>query len=112
MRQLAHELAPVVRVNGVAAGATRTSIRWAPAFGPTPADYDSKEVDTAIEAIAPLSIRAEAADHAGAYVMLASRSDGWLLTGTVIETDARFGVRGLRRIRAGDRLAARFDIEA
>ena len=32
VRQLAHELAPTVRVNGVAAGATRTPIRTAPAF--------------------------------------------------------------------------------
>jgi NAD(P)-dependent dehydrogenase (short-subunit alcohol dehydrogenase family) len=110
MRQLAHELAPVVRVNGVAAGATRTPIRWAPAFGPTPTDYDSREVDAAIEAITPLSIRAEAVDHAGAYVLLASRTDGRLLTGTVIETDAGFGVRGLRRTRGGDRLPARFEI--
>jgi len=109
VRQLAHELAPVVRVNGVAAGATRTPIRWAPAFGPTPSDYQSKDVDAAIEALTPLAIRAEPADHAGAYVLLASRKDGRLLTGTVIETDAGLGIRGLRRTRGGDRLIAQFD---
>lgn len=108
LRQLAHELAPAVRVNGVAAGATRTPIRTAPALSIPIADYRSPEIDQAIEALTPLAIRADPADHAGAYVLLASRSEGRLITGAVIETDAGLGVRGLRRIRGGDRLDQRF----
>jgi 2,3-dihydroxy-2,3-dihydrophenylpropionate dehydrogenase len=107
MRQLAHEFAPVVRVNGVAAGATRTPIRTAPVFGATEGDYTAPEVDRAIESLTPLAIRADPADHAGAYVLLASRADGKLLTGSVIETDAGLGIRGLRRTRGGDRLEPR-----
>jgi 2,3-dihydroxy-2,3-dihydrophenylpropionate dehydrogenase len=107
MRQLAHEFAPVVRVNGVAAGATRTPIRTAPVFGATEGDYTAPEVDRAIESVTPLAIRADPADHAGAYVLLASRADGKLLTGSVIETDAGLGIRGLRRTRGGDRLEPR-----
>jgi NAD(P)-dependent dehydrogenase (short-subunit alcohol dehydrogenase family) len=107
MRQLAHEFAPVVRVNGVAAGATRTPIRTAPVFGATEGDYTAPEVDRAIESVTPLAIRADPADHAGAYVLLASRADGKLLTGSVIETDAGLGIRGLRRTRGGDRLESR-----
>jgi len=37
-------------------------------------------VDAAIEGLTPLAIRADPADHAGAYVLLASRTDGRLLT--------------------------------
>jgi 2,3-dihydroxy-2,3-dihydrophenylpropionate dehydrogenase len=106
-RQLAHEFAPVVRVNGVAAGATRTPIRTAPIFGATEGDYTAPEIDRAIESLTPLGIRADPADHAGAYVLLASRTDGKLLTGSVIETNAGLGVRGLRRTRGGDHLGSR-----
>jgi cis-3,4-dihydrophenanthrene-3,4-diol dehydrogenase len=107
MRQLAHELAPVVRVNGVAAGATRTPIRTAPAFSVPSVNYLAPEVDRAIEALTPLAIRADPADHAAAYVLLASRDGGRVMTGAVIETDAGLGVRGLRRTRGGDELQKR-----
>ena len=108
VRQLAHELAPTVRVNGVAAGATRTPIRTAPAFSVPASDHELPEIDEAIRALTPLAIRADPADHAGAYVLLASRTEGRLITGTVIQTDAGLGVRGLRRTRGGDRLDQRF----
>ena len=108
VRQLAHELAPTVRVNGVAAGATRTPIRTAPALSLPDSDYRSTEIDRAIEAVTPLAIRADPADHAGAYVLLASRTEGRVITGAVIETDAGLGVRGLRRTRGGDRLEQKF----
>jgi NAD(P)-dependent dehydrogenase (short-subunit alcohol dehydrogenase family) len=108
VRQLAHELAPAVRVNGVAAGATRTPIRTAAAFCAPGPDYRSPEVDRAIEAVTPLALRADPADHTGAYVLLASRREGRAITGAVIETDAGLGVRGLRRTRGGDGLVQRF----
>jgi NAD(P)-dependent dehydrogenase (short-subunit alcohol dehydrogenase family) len=108
VRQLAHELAPAVRVNGVAAGATRTPIRTAPVFSVPDSDYRSPEIDRAIEGLTPLAIRADPADHTGAYVLLASRSDGRVITGAVIETDAGLGVRGLRRTRGGDGLTQKF----
>jgi 2,3-dihydroxy-2,3-dihydrophenylpropionate dehydrogenase len=103
VRQLAHELAPAIRVNGVAAGATRTPIRTAPAFGATDPDFDAPAIDAAIEELTPLGVRADPADHGGAYVLLASRTDGRLLTGSIIETNAGLGIRGLRRTRGGDR---------
>jgi len=93
MRQLANELAPDIRVNGVAPSGTVTNLRTAPslagkseaaggAFGvgrsPRPANN-----------ILNLTIAPE--DHAAAYVLLAS-SQSKTMTGVVINTDAGRGV--------------------
>lgn len=113
MRQLAHEFAPTVRVNGVAPGATRTDIRMPASFGvdeegnPLRTHTHPDNNDEAVERVVPLAIHADPQDHAGAYVLLASRRDGRVMTGTVIESDAGIGVRGIRRVRGGDDLATR-----
>ena len=60
-----------------------------------------------MEAVTPLRLHAEPADHAGAFVLLASRRDSKAMTGTVIESEAGLGVRGLRRVRGGDDLKQR-----
>jgi 2,3-dihydroxy-2,3-dihydrophenylpropionate dehydrogenase len=113
MRQLAHELAPVVRVNGVSPGPTKTDIRMPEAFGETDAgdtvSADTQEANTAkvILDCTPLRHWAEPHEHAGAYVLLASRSEGRLITGEEIKTDLGLGIRGLIRTRGGDDLVAR-----
>jgi len=113
VRQLAHEWAPTVRVNGVAPGATKTDIRMPASFG---LDEHGERIrththpsnaDAAVERVVPLALHAEPADHAGAYVLLASRRDGRAVTGAVIKTDAGLGIRGLRRVRGGDDLLER-----
>jgi NAD(P)-dependent dehydrogenase (short-subunit alcohol dehydrogenase family) len=116
VRQLAHEWAPMVRVNGVAPGATRTDIRMPASFGldengqriRTHTHPDNK--DEAVERVVPLRLHADPQDHAGAYVLLASRRDGRAVTGAVFKTDAGLGIRGLRRVAGGDDLAARLDL--
>jgi NAD(P)-dependent dehydrogenase (short-subunit alcohol dehydrogenase family) len=113
VRQLAHEWAPVIRVNGVAPGATKTDIRMPASFG---LDEHGQRIrththpsnaDAAVEAVVPLALHADPADHAGAFVVLASRRDGRAVTGAVFKTDAGLGIRGLRRVRGGDDLRAR-----
>jgi len=113
VRQLAHEWAPVIRVNGVAPGATKTDIRMPASFG---LDEHGQRIrththpsnaDAAVEAVVPLALHAEPADHAGAYVVLASRRDGRAVSGAVFKTDAGLGIRGLRRVRGGDDLRER-----
>lgn len=113
VRQLAHEFAPYVRVNGVSPGATKTDIRMPASFG---LDEKGQRIrththpsnkDAAVEAVTPLRIHAEPRDHAGAFVLLASRRDSKAMTGTVIESEAGLGVRGLRRVRGGDQLKER-----
>jgi 2,3-dihydroxy-2,3-dihydrophenylpropionate dehydrogenase len=106
VRQLAHELAPRVRVNAVAPGATRAPIGVPEVFGPAP-DQSSPEISAAITLLVPLRRHAEPEDHASAYVLLASRSESRSMTGTVIESDGGLGARGLRRTRGGDDLAQR-----
>ena len=113
VRQLAHEFAPYVRVNGVSPGATKTDIRMPASFG---LDEKGQRIrththpsnkDAAVEAVTPLRLHAEPRNHAGAFVLLASRRDSKAMTGTVIESEAGLGVRGLRRVRGGDRLKER-----
>jgi NAD(P)-dependent dehydrogenase (short-subunit alcohol dehydrogenase family) len=113
VRQLAHEFAPHVRVNGVSPGATKTDIRMPASFG---LDEHGQRIrththpsnkDAAVEAVTPLRMHAEPRDHAGAFVLLASRRDSKAMTGTVIESEAGLGVRGLRRVRGGDNLKER-----
>ena len=109
LRQLAHELAPTVRVNGVAPGSTHTAL-GSPAELSEPPPTDSElaarnaEHEAAVEAETPLGIFAEPRDHTGAYLLAASRREGRLMTGAVIETNGGLGIRGLRRVRGGDRL--------
>jgi cis-2,3-dihydrobiphenyl-2,3-diol dehydrogenase len=113
VRQLAHEFAPLVRVNGVSPGATKTDIRMPVSFG---LDEHGQRIrththpsnaDAAVEAVTPLRMHAWPADHAGAYVLLASRRDGRAMTGSIVKTEAGLGIRGLRRVRGGDNLRER-----
>jgi cis-3,4-dihydrophenanthrene-3,4-diol dehydrogenase len=103
VRQLAHELAPHVRVNAVAPGATKTPIAVPDIFGES-VDQQASEVSAAIAAIVPLEVHSEAVDHTSAYVLLAARDESAAMTGTVIASDGGLGVRGLRRIRGGEGL--------
>lgn len=92
--QLAHELAPRVRVNGVAPGGTMgTELPGLRSIGLADrklTDGPGREED--LRAQTPLRLALESSDHAGAYVFLASdRARG--ITGTVINSDGGIGVR-------------------
>ena len=94
VRQLANELAPSIRVNGVAPSGTATGLRTAPSLARGPGAGD--DVFGAPRAPAGLSrnlleVAVEPEDHAGAYVLLAS-SQSRVMTGEVVHTDAGRGV--------------------
>jgi NAD(P)-dependent dehydrogenase (short-subunit alcohol dehydrogenase family) len=99
VRQLAYELAPSIRVNGVAPGGTITDLGIGPSLKPhagVPPDVDSKEA--LIRSRNPLRIAMRPEDHAGAYVLLASEP-GKAMTGEIIHSDGGLGVRGFSPAR-------------
>lgn len=92
--QLAYELAPEIRVNGVAPGGTvDTDLRGFSALGTDDvrtADRPGRAEN--IRNFTPLRIAATPADHAGAYVYLASRH-ARAVTGVIVQSDGGLGVR-------------------
>jgi NAD(P)-dependent dehydrogenase (short-subunit alcohol dehydrogenase family) len=94
--QLAHELAPQVRVNGVAPGGTLdTDLR-----GPAALNHHERRLSDddqgraeGMRARTPLKLAMNGADHVGAYIYLVSdRSRA--VTGVIINSDGGIGVRG------------------
>ncbi|MGH9025603.1 MAG: 3-(cis-5,6-dihydroxycyclohexa-1,3-dien-1-yl)propanoate dehydrogenase [Acidimicrobiia bacterium] len=107
--QLAHELAPKVRVNGVAPGGTVTDLRLPPALGTDPDGntrraFDVPDIEDAIRGVTPLHMAPSPADHAAAYVLLASPENSPAMTGAIINSDGGLGVRGLKGVSGGDDL--------
>lgn len=94
VRQLAYELAPDVRVNGVAPGGMSTDLRGPAALGLDNRPFSDMPVDEIMENNTPLKRAPSPADYAGAYMLLASRRDGLMATGTVLDVCGGIGVRG------------------
>jgi NAD(P)-dependent dehydrogenase (short-subunit alcohol dehydrogenase family) len=91
---LAHELAPQVRVNGVAPGGTLGTELTGPASlgldGRVLGSAPGREQD--LRDRTPLRVALTGEDHAGSYVFLASdRARG--ITGTIVHSDGGIGVR-------------------
>lgn len=98
VEQLALELAPAVRVNGVAPGFMRTDIRGPGALGQADRTLASlPDLDELARGVLPLRRLPEPADYTGHYVQLASRRNAAATTGTVVECDGGFSVRGMPR---------------
>ena len=96
VRALAYELAPEVRVNGVAPAGTATNLRVAPSLqggAEPPAGAASADRPRSTNLL-QLALQPE--DHTAAYVLLAS-AEARALTGAVIPTDAGRGVASARR---------------
>ncbi len=102
VRQMAYELAPRVRVNGVAPGFMRTDIRGPQSLGlgeRTPSSVP--DLDQLASAAVPLGFLPSPADYTGHYVQLASRANAAATTGIVVASDGGLDVRGLGRPSAG-----------
>jgi 2,3-dihydroxy-2,3-dihydrophenylpropionate dehydrogenase len=96
IQELAHELAPRVRVNGVGPGGTVTNLRVVASLkslAPAPLEGQAREARS--RARNPLRLAMHAEDHVAAYVLLAS-DQSRAMTGEIIHSDGGLGVRGLQ----------------
>ncbi|MGB8391252.1 3-(cis-5,6-dihydroxycyclohexa-1,3-dien-1-yl)propanoate dehydrogenase [Mycobacterium sp.] len=99
--ELAHELAPKIRVNGVAPGGTTSDLRGLHALGLQDIALLSgppEELRARIAEYSPLDYDPTPSVHAGAYVYLASKARTGAVTGTIIQSDGGLGVRGMMRV--------------
>jgi NAD(P)-dependent dehydrogenase (short-subunit alcohol dehydrogenase family) len=98
IRQLAVELAPRVRVNGVAPGGTVTDLRGLAALGADGVTHwTAPDAEARLSAGSPLQRALQPSDLAGAYVLLASRTSGRGMTGEIITVDGGATLRRPRR---------------
>lgn len=104
VHQLAFELAPKVRVNGVAPGGTLTNFRVAQSVKKlVRRGGHVNDKEQRIRKANPLHIVMQPEDHTPAYVLLAS-DQARAITGVVLESDGGLGVRGLWRAAGGQDL--------
>ena len=105
--QLAYELAPKVRVNGVAVGGMRTNLA-----GPASAGMDKRSVSEVFDRrpeggnpYIPLhDISLEPETFTGGYLFLASPVLAGNITGEIIHADGGIAARGFAQSAGGDNL--------
>lgn len=91
--QLAYELAPHVRVNGVAPGVARTIMSGLTSLGQSPRPSLLPGSETAL----PLGNVPDTDAYGAAYAMLGSATESSAMTGTTIVVDSGLLIRGMSR---------------
>jgi 2,3-dihydroxy-2,3-dihydrophenylpropionate dehydrogenase len=95
--EMAYELAPKVRVNGVAPGGTTTPIAGLKSLEQEPM-LGTEKMREGLKSINPLQLAFDAEDHVGAYLYLADESLSRGVTGGIINSDGGLGSRGFSKI--------------
>jgi cis-2,3-dihydrobiphenyl-2,3-diol dehydrogenase len=104
IRQLAYELAPKIRVNGVAPGAIPTDLRGPRSLDLAERSIASVPLKEAVERGIPLGKLPEPRDYTGSYVLLASSENSSTATGGVILCEGGIGIRGFGDAAGGRNL--------
>lgn len=107
MLQFAYELAPKVRVNGVAVGGMRTDLRGPAALGLEGRSFSDtldRRASTSNPYIPLHDIPTDPATFTGPYVMLASPTEAGNITGAIINADGGIAARGFEHAAGGDDL--------
>lgn len=106
--ELAYELAPKVRVNGVACGGMNTDLRGPSSIGLKDRSISDSFARSSTKGDNPfIPLRdssVEPEDFTGSYVLLASARNSGNITGNIINVDGGIGVRGFRTAAGGDDL--------
>ncbi|WP_430333692.1 3-(cis-5,6-dihydroxycyclohexa-1,3-dien-1-yl)propanoate dehydrogenase [Rhodococcus sp. ACT016] len=106
--ELAYELAPKVRVNGVAAGGMRTDLRGPESMGLADRSIEAsfaRSTATGDNPLLPLhDASVDPADFTAPYVLLASSANSSNITGAIIPVDGGIAARGFRTAAGGDDL--------
>lgn len=102
VRELAYELAPFVRVNGVCPAGMATDLRGPESLGFAGTALMANVDPDAMKSAYPLDFFPTPDDYVGPYLFLAS-SEASVTTGTLIEADLGMSARGIRNVagRAG-----------
>jgi 2,3-dihydroxy-2,3-dihydrophenylpropionate dehydrogenase len=101
VRQLAYELAPRVRVNGICPSGMPSDLRGPAALGMADGRMLDLRSPDELATVFPLEFFPDAADYTGQYVLLGSRQHARTTTGAIIAADVGLGIRGIRRPNAG-----------
>jgi NAD(P)-dependent dehydrogenase (short-subunit alcohol dehydrogenase family) len=98
IRQLAVEVGPRVRVNGVAPGGTMTDLRGLVVLSQDDrSQFADPGMEERLRSGNPLQLALQPPDLAGAYVFLCSRTNARGITGTILTVDAGSMLRVPRR---------------
>jgi len=108
VRQLAYELAPSVRVNGVAPGGIHTDLRGPESLGLADRSIATLDIGRTADRWLPLGRLPTPEEYAGAYLFFATRGDAAPATGSVLNFDGGVGVRGIAGPAGGRELKQRF----
>ena len=95
VRQLAYELAPDIRVNGVAPGVAPTSLKGIGSLG----QGNQESILDGTAAILPLPAIPDAGVYGALYAFLASPAEAGHITGSIFNADNGLSIRGLARPR-------------
>ncbi len=104
IRELAYELGPKIRVNGVAPGAIPTDLRGPDSVGMGETTIAAVPLEEIVKTGTVLQELPRPEDYTGHYVLLASKENSRTATGAIINCDGGMGVRGLAEVAGGNDL--------